>query len=174
MKHQFRVISSCPCPSNLAPYIYIVLKDARASALSIYRGADAEKLLNHLGKHSQAQLYWLSEHGTPSQRRAAGLPEGGGGVDRPGHSSHEQLSDSVVYRHIPTGMMLPWWGVGFDVDPAKADSIIGAARRHNWQLFRPYSSGVELHHLNFKVEPKPHSRMMAIRVKALRLTLPRR
>lgn len=162
MAHEFRVINGCPCPKNIAPYIAIVLSDARASANSIYRGSDAEKILNAHGHSSQAQLFagWEA-------RRPGFLP-----ANPPGFSTHELKSDAAAYPNVPRGHDLPWWGQGFDVNDADVPHVITAAARYGWVLWRPYPTGSEFHHLNFKRQPKP-TRKTAARIIRLRLTLPR-
>lgn len=160
MKHDFRTVQGCPVGRNLAPYIAIVVNDAHATVNSIYRGKDAEALLNRHGKHSQAQLYAMYLNGT-------GAP-----ANQPGFSTHEQKSDGVAYT-VPHGHDLGWWQVGFDVNDSDVDRCITAARRFGWILHRPYPSGSEFHHLNFKVQPHPTPRT-ALRILRLRATLPRR
>lgn len=160
MSHDFRVIQGCPVPKNIAPYIAIVARDANATVNSIYRGHDAERILNAHGKHSQAQLYamFLAGHGNPA--------------NPPGFSTHELKSDGVAYPRTPRGHDLLWWQQGFDVNDADVLRCIRAARSHGWFLWRPYSSGSEFHHLNFVRRPWPRPRT-ALRIVRLRRTLPR-
>lgn len=173
-RSKFRVIDGCPCPKNIAPYFYIVLHDAGANADSIYRGSDAKSILHHHGHHDQEELYWLSINGTPAERAAAGLNPLGGGVNPPGRSTHEGRSDGVAYRG-PIGRRLPWWCQGMDLsNPNMAHAVMHGARNHGWDMFQPYPSGSELHHLNFKMEPRPRTRKMALRIRFLRARLPRR
>lgn len=162
MAHKFRVVQGRPCPENIAPYIAIVLKDARATVNSIYRGDDARAILNAHGDMSQRQLFqgWV-------QRRPGFLP-----ANMPGFSTHELKSDGVAYKTVPSGRDLPWWGQGFDVNDVETSRVIAAAGRHGWKIFRPYTSGAEFHHLNFAAEPRPHSLWMRLRILRLRLTLP--
>lgn len=172
LRHEFRVIQTYPSPKNIAPYFAICVNDAAkylgraATVHAIYRGDDARSILNKHGHHSQFQIY----HATPAQRiewQILGQP------NRPGTSSHEQKSDAVIYRHIPVGHDLPWWGVGIDIDEIDVTAVIRAARGHGWQLEQPYHSGNEIHHLNFRVRPKPHNIKDVARIIRLRLTLPR-
>jgi hypothetical protein len=178
MRHQFRVIGGCPCPKNIAPYIAIVLKEARSPATSIYRGDDARHILNNHGKHSQRQLYEISLNGSVAERERVGLPPEGGGVNRPGRSTHELFSDGVAYPHISSGRPLFWWQEGFDVNaspdrPLAVNRCKSAARSHGWDLFEPYPRGIEFHHLNFKEVPKPHTLRMKLRIIRVRAFLPR-
>lgn len=159
-EHVFRVIGGCPCPQNIAPYIAIVLADARATVNSIYRGTDAERILNAHGHQSQAQLYALFRAGR------------GNPANPPGFSTHELKSDGVAYP-VGRGQDLDWWMQGFDVNDSEVDRVIAAAARYGWVLWRPYSSGSEFHHLNFRRQPRPTPRTAA-RIIRLRLTLPRR
>ena len=164
MAHKFRIVGSCPCPENIAPYIEIITRDAMAMVNSIYRGDDARALLNAHGHSSQAQLFagWEA-------RRPGFLP-----ANPPGRSTHELKSDGLAYPSVSPGEDLPWWGQGFDVNDADVLRVIMAARKHGWSVFRPYTSGSEFHHLNFLREPKPMTLRMRARITRTRLTLPRR
>lgn len=159
-QHEFRVIQGCPCPKNVAPYIAIVVNDAKATVNSIYRGTDAQKILNAHGHSTQAQLYaaFLAGHGNPA--------------NPPGFSTHELKSDGAAYPSVPRGHDLPWWGQGFDVNDWETNAVIAQAAAHGWELWRPYPTGSEFHHLNFRKEPKPtpHTKDRIVR---LRNTLPR-
>ena len=158
MQHDFRVVQDCPVGKNQAPYIEIIAQEARATVNSIYRGTDAEHILNKYGKHSQAQLYAMF-------LRGQGAP-----ANPPGFSTHEQKSDGAAYPMVPRGHDLAWWQVGFDVNDADVEDCIRVAGRHGWHLWRPYHSGVEFHHLNFAQEPHPGGQ--ADRITKLRDTLP--
>ncbi len=166
MSMDFRVVQGCPVGRNIAPYIAIVVNDARTTLDSIYRGDDARAILNAHGHHSQWQLV----HATPVQRAAWGIL---GTPDPVGQSTHEMRSDGNAYPSVPIGDRLPeWWMQGFDVNTAQADRVIAAARRYGWELWRPYGTGAELHHLNFRSRPRP-TRRTALRIVRLRHTLPR-
>lgn len=160
-KHEFRVIQGSPVPKLIAPFIYIVTREAGATVNSIYRGDDARALLNKYGKHSQAQLYqmFLEGRGSPA--------------NPPGFSTHELKSDGVAFPQVPRGHDLPWYGMGFDVNDSDVARCIAIARRYGWTLFRPYPSGSEFHHLNFRFEPVPHSLGTRLRIARLRATLPK-
>lgn len=165
--HEFRVIHGCPVPKLIAPYVDIVVSEARATLNSAYRGADAEWLLHKYGKHSQAELYDGFVHGRPGF-----LP-----ANPPGFSTHELKSDGSgeiarIFR-VRRGGDLPWWGLGFDVNDWETDRCIAVAAKHGWRLERPYPSGSEHHHLNFVAAPAPQSVAMRARVAWLRATLPR-
>jgi hypothetical protein len=160
MQHDFRVVQQCPVGRNQAPYIAIVAEDANATVNSIYRGTDAEVILNKYGKHSQAQLYAMFLHGT-------GAP-----ANPPGFSTHEQKSDGVAYPLVHRGLDLQWWQVGFDVNDSDVVNCIRVAGRHGWHLWQPYHTGVEFHHLNFAQEPKAMTGTDDARIKHLRDSLP--
>lgn len=159
MQHDFRTVQNCPAGMNQAPYIAIIVNDAKATLNSIYRGTDAEHILNAHGKHSQAQLYQMFLSGT------------GNPANPPGFSTHEQKSDGAAYPMIPRGHDLAWWQVGFDVNDSDVVNCIRVAGKYGWHLWRPYMAGTEFHHLNFHEEPKPGSQ--ADRITRLRNTLPR-
>lgn len=161
----FRTINGCPVGKLIAPYIQIITADAGADVSSIYRGDDARAILNAHGKHSQRQLF----DATPAERIAWEIL---GTPDRPGTSSHEMRSDGVPYPKVPVGHKLPhWWMQGFDVDTAHSSAVIRQAKRHGWDVFRPYPSGAEIHHLNFRSRPRPGPRT-ARRIIELRRHLP--
>lgn len=157
----FRTIQGCAVFSDVAPYIAIVVNDAHAEVLSIYRGEDAAAILHKHGKSTQAELF---------------KSMGGVGVNPPGRSTHELRGDGAAYG-APVGSRLQWWQQGFDINDVNnaSESVINAAKRYGWRLYRPYSSGIEHHHLNFLVQPKrptPGTPLWA-RLWRLRFGLPR-
>lgn len=172
---KFLIIDGCPCPFEVAPQVYMVLRRAGQTASSIYRGEDAKAILHHLGKHTQGELYWLSEHGTPAEREAAGLPAGGGGVNREGRSEHECKSDGVG-KAGPPGRDLPRWQVGVDsgtnTDESRA-AITSAGAHFGWVVAHHYDAGVERHHWCFDEPPRP-SPATKHQIARLAATLPRR
>jgi hypothetical protein len=166
VQHHFRVIQDCPCPAGIAPYIYVVTHAAHATVNSIYRGQDAAALLHKYGKHTQAELYDGYQDGEPGFYPA----------NPPGFSTHELKSDGVAYPNFPRGADLPWWCQGFDVNDSDVEHVEYQASLRGWELFRPYTSGVEYHHLNFKVQPHPDPKRAdsnLVRLNHLRDTLPR-
>lgn len=140
MALRYAVIDSCPCPRPLYPILRKLKKETGCTFESIYRGTDAEKLLEKLGKHDQAYLF--AHQGT----------EGIGPANPPGRSTHELDSDGVPYKG-PIGRKLSWWQCGIDIDDAHVDAVIAAAHKHGWTLFRPYGAGSEFHHVNFAHKP---------------------
>lgn len=173
---KFITIQGNPVHPYIGAYIAVAVNDAKATVDSIYRGADAEPILNRHGKHSQAQIFWTAEHGNRAQREAMGLNPNGGGANPPGQSTHELKSDAVAYPGIPKTHDLEWWMQGFDVNDADVLHVISAARKHGWKLFRPYRTQSEFHHLNFAARParpRPGTRMWA-RIWRIRLTYPTR
>lgn len=168
---KWRVIDGRPCPASIAPYVYIVLRDAKQTANAIYRGEDqaARVILHAHGGHTQAEL----EHATPEQRRAWGIQ----GTPNPaGRSMHELRSDGVA-KPGPVGRQLEEWEIGVDSGGNSSHdkrAINRAAARHGWTTYHPYSAGVEGHHWGFKKRPRPNSVRMRLRIIRLRATLPRR
>jgi hypothetical protein len=161
----FRVISGSPAGKNIAPYIALLAAEAHCPPTSLYRGHDAEAILHRHGKSSQRELYDGFRAGRPGF-----LP-----ANPPGYSTHEMHSDGVAYPNVPRGHRLPhWWMEGMDFDDSCVDKVIAAAKRHGWELFRPYPSGSEHHHVNFKREPKPRNLRMRLQLQRLRMTLPRK
>ena len=152
----FLVVQGNPCNPTLAPYIALLAKwSGGAEVNSIYRGQDAAAILHAHGKHTQAEIHQMFP--------AISNP--------PGRSTHELRSDGVAYPG-PIGRHLEWWQQGFDVNDSEVAAFKLHASRHGWELFQPYSRGVEFHHLNFRSRPVPRGfdRVQVIR---LRATLPR-
>lgn len=160
----FLVIQGCPANKWVAPYIALMANEIHGTVNSIYRGADAEKILNAHGHSSQAQLYDGWVHRRPGFNPA----------NPPGHSTHELRSDGVAYPSIPSGHILPWWGQGWDVNDVQVGEWKACAKSHGWQIFQPYPTGSEFHHLNFHFQPHPHSVKSRLKIIQLRATLPRK
>lgn len=137
---KYAILDDCPVPKPLYPILRKLKKETGCTYQSIYRGTDAEALLNAHGKHSQAYLY--AHQGT----------QGIGPANPPGQSTHELRSDGVPYPG-PVGRKLHWWQCGIDADDAHVQALIAAAHRHGWKLYRPYGSGSEFHHINFARKP---------------------
>lgn len=153
----FRVIQGCPVNATIAPYLFLLFKEARATCNSIYRGEDAKAILHRHGKSTQAEIH--------QQLPSISNP--------PGRSTHELRSDGVAFAG-PVGRHLDWWQQGFDVNDNDTERVIRVAKKHGWKVFRPYARGVEYHHLCFHEPPKPYGAVMRARLVAIRATLPRR
>lgn len=134
----YKVIDGCPVPEQLYPILSQIKREIGCSYNSIYRGTDARALLNQYGKHDQAWLYANSPPGV---------------ANPPGRSTHELRSDGVAYSG-PVGRKLDWWQCGIDINDSQVNQFMAQAKRHGWITFRPYSSGVEYHHVNFTKAPK--------------------
>lgn len=138
------VVQGCPVPRLLAPFISQVLHESGAHLQSCYRGADAETLLHHLGKHSQAELYrgWLMHR------------PGFNPANPPGYSTHELRNDGAAYKQWLRGGRIPWWACGIDVDDAHVHAFIRAAAKHGWVVVQTYPNSTgEYHHVNFRKPP---------------------
>jgi hypothetical protein len=153
-----RVIQGSPFRAAIAPYYAILVKDTGATVNSGYRGVDAARILHKRGKHTQAELY-------------ATLPPGV--ANPPGFSSHEGFSDGNPIFHTPRGRRLAWWQDGIDVNDSDVPHMIHAARLRGWTLVQPYTSGAEVHHLNFARKPRPQGPRTMAKLIHLRATLPR-
>ena len=159
--NKFRVIQGCPVNKLIAPYIALLAKETDATINSLYRGNDARAILHRHGKHSQTELYemYLQGHGNPANPS--------------GRSTHELRSDGVAYAG-PVGRKLEDWQQGIDVNDDDVKKMIVAAERHGWELFQPYRSGSEFHHINFRRRPKPRNRRERLKIIMLRARLPRK
>jgi hypothetical protein len=158
---KFLVIDGCPCPYDVAPYVYLVLRRAGQTATSIYRGSDAASILHAHGKMTQAEVHRAYP--------AISNP--------PGFSQHELHSDGVGNPRVPRGGRLKSWQIGVDSgtnDTRAKARIEDAARHYGWHVKHPYSRGVEGHHWCFATKPHPHSRWQKLKLAAVRRRLPRR
>lgn len=142
MASPYSIACGVVAPAQLVPFMRTLQAEARCPFVSVYRGQDAAGLLNSIGLHTQAQIYqeWID-----GQEPNPANP--------PGRSTHECRSDGVAYPG-PIGRVLEWWQCGMDVDDAYIEATIAAGAKYGWELFRPYPSGSEYHHLNFRVQPK--------------------
>lgn len=160
-KHpKYLIIDGCPCPYDIAPYVYLVLRRAGQSATSIYRGSDAAALLHRHGKSTQAEIH----RALP----AISNPEG--------FSQHELRSDGFGNPKVRRGGRLKPWQIGVDSggnDSASKERINAAARHFGWRVRHPYSRGVEGHHWCFARRPRPHGIKQWREIRRLRKTLPR-
>lgn len=143
-KRKFLVIDGCPCPRDVAPYVYLVLRRANQTASSIYRGDDpeAKAILHRHGKHTQREL-----HAMPQYRNISN-PEG--------RSEHDLHSDGVA-RPGPVGHHLAEWEIGVDSGTDSSHdkkAIVAAGRHYGLHVAHPYSRGVEGHHWHFTKKPK--------------------
>jgi lysozyme len=113
------------------------------------RAGVAEKF----GKKSQVALFNCF-----TKRLSIGRcpPECGGdcaNANRPGSSSHEQLSDASGFPG-PVGRRLEWWELGIDV--SESDQLLSVLAQLGYEARRTYpNSRTEHHHLNFTTDPGP-------------------
>ena len=104
------------------------------------------------GKKSQATLFHCMERRIALGGRCP--PECGGSCDdanRPGSSSHEQLSDA---RGFPgaVGRKLAWWELGLDV--GDSDQLLAILQKLGYQAHRTYPNNPrEFHHINLTADP---------------------
>lgn len=155
-------VDDCPCPYEIAPYVYLVLRRAGQFASSIYRGDDAAGMLHRKGKHTQREIY--------------NDPAFAGKANPPGLSQHELFSDGIGNPRVPRGGRLDAWQVGVDSGPdtqAGRDAITRAAAHYGWKVKHPYNRGVELHHWCFAVQPHPNRFVHKLHIAAIRLRLRR-
>lgn len=158
---QMRMIDGCPCPADIAPYVYRVLRKAGQTATSIYRGEEAKVLLHKHGKRTQAEIFASSKPGI---------------ANAPGQSSHELRSDGRA-KAGPVGRHLESWEIGVDSGQntkADHDAIEKAARYYGWVVDHPYKAGIEQHHWHFLHRPRPRNPLQRSRIIAIRARLPRK
>lgn len=135
MALRYAVIDGCPCPRPMYPLLKKLKKETGCTFNSIYRGDDVAAILHRHGKHTQRELFET-------------LPAGV--ANPPDRGTHILLGDGVVGE---LHQKLPWWRCGIDINDWEVDGVIAAARRHGWELDRPYPTGTERHHVNFARKP---------------------
>jgi hypothetical protein len=91
-------------PTQLKPFLVTLQNETGCIYTSVYRGEDAQSLLNAHGLHDQAQIY--QEYVDGEEPNPA---------NPPGRSTHELRSDAVPYPG-PAGRDLEWWQCGIYVD----------------------------------------------------------
>jgi len=105
------------------------------------------------GHKSQATLRACFER---AQALGRCPPECGGDcnpANKPGASSHEQLSDASGFPG-PVGRQLDWWELGLDVEDS--DGLLSVLGTLGFQVRRTYPNNPrEFHHLNFSADPGP-------------------
>jgi hypothetical protein len=156
---RFLVVDQCPAPRSIAPYFALLQRDVPGSRInSIYRGEDAKAILHRHSKSTQGEIFKSSPPGV---------------ANPPGYSSHELRSDgNAAYHGKARGQAIPEWQCGIDINDQFVTTWIGAARKRGWTLIRPYSAGVEFHHLVFQKQPRPQGPKTMARLVHLRATLP--
>lgn len=141
---KYVIVQGCVVPRLLAPFLRQLLDESHAGLVSCWRGADAEPLLHHLGKHSQQELWDCFQAHRPGCNPA----------NPPGLSTHEGFNDGAAYSQWRRGQRIPWWATGIDIDPSKVPAFIAAAKRHGWVVARTYPSSTrEAQHVNFRKPP---------------------
>lgn len=140
MALKFKVIDGCPVPKPLYPILRKLKKETGCTYNSIYRGDDVAGILHRFGKHTQRELYDGYIRGLPGFYPA----------NPPTMGTHILKGDGVVGAREAR---LPWWECGIDVNDSDVPKIIAAAKRHGWELYQPYPTGSEYHHVNFRRKP---------------------
>jgi hypothetical protein len=137
---RLKELDGCAVPRPLYPILKQLTEDVGSTVNSVYRGDDAAALLHANGKQTQRDLYNGYVQGRPGY-----LP-----ANPPDRGSHILIGDGVVGR---LHQRLKWWQCGIDVNDALVDDFVRAARRRGWELYQPYPSGSEFHHVNFRKRP---------------------
>lgn len=136
-KLRLKELDGCACPKPLYPILRKLKADVDGLEYnSIYRGDDAAAILHKNGKHTQRELF-------------IELPPGV--ANPPDRGSHILIGDGTVGRLFEK---LKFWQCGIDVDDWLVAATIAAAAKHGWELYQPYPSGSEFHHLNFRKRPR--------------------
>lgn len=137
MSTELKVLDGCAVPKPLYPVLRKLKKDVPGLVFnSIYRGDDAAAILHRNGKHTQRELFET-------------LPPGV--ANPPDRGTHILLGDGTVGQ---LHEKLPFWKCGLDVNDEFVGAVIRAAAKRGWELYQPYSSSSEFHHLNFRRVPR--------------------
>lgn len=143
MSIRFAEIDGCAVPRLWYPVFRRLKAESGCTYNSIDRSDAAAKILHRFGKHTQREVIRLYEEGVP----------GYGPADPVDESSHCRRNDGIVDPRKPRKAKLPAWKVGFDVNDDQIERVKKAARRLGWEVFQPYKTGSEFHHLNFVRKP---------------------
>lgn len=135
MALRFAVIDGCPCPKPMYPILRKLKKETGCTYNSIYRGDEVKGILHRNGKRTQRELFEQ-------------LPPGV--ANPPDRGSHILKGDGTVGRLFSK---LPWWRCGIDINDWEVPAFIAAAEDHGWEVYRPYPSSSEAHHVNFRKKP---------------------
>lgn len=133
---RYNVIDECPAPRPLYPILRKLQKETGCTYNSIYRGDDVAHILHRFGKHTQRELY---------------AELGPGVANPPDRGSHILIGDGTVGRLFAK---LRFWQCGIDLNDADVPGFIAAAKRHGWDVYQPYPTGTEYHHVNFRRKPR--------------------
>lgn len=140
-KLRLKELDGCAVPKPLYPILRKLKADVPDLVYnSVYRGDDAAAILHRNGKHTQRELYDGFVRGLPGF-----LP-----ANPPDRGTHILIGDGTVGRLF---QKLKFWQCGIDVNDDLIEKVIEAARKHGWELYQPYPSGSEFHHLNFRKRP---------------------
>lgn len=135
-------IDGCACPEKLLAELQAIKQGGGVVYNSIYRGDDAAEILHRNGKHTQREVYQLSQIG------AAGY----GPANPPGFSTHECRNDGAAYSMWPRGARIPYWAVGIDTNQPSV--VCARARNRGWTVTSTYPNSVgERQHVNFRKKP---------------------
>lgn len=141
MATKLKVLDGCAVPKPLYPILRKLKKDVPGLTFnSVYRGDDAAKILHAHGKSTQRELYEGYVKGLPGF-----LP-----ANPPDRGTHILLGDGVVGA---LHEKLPFWKCGLDINDSLIRATISAAAKHGWELYQPYPTSSEFHHLNFRKKP---------------------
>jgi|GEM_PF-3420570 len=143
MSIRFAEIDGCAVPRLYYPVFRKLKKVSGCTYNSIDRSDAAAPILHRNGKSTQREVI---------RKHAEGVP-GFGPANPVETSSHCRRNDGVVDPSRPVGARLPAWMVGFDVNDDQVDDVIAAGHELGWEIFQPYNTGSEFHHLNFARKP---------------------
>lgn len=125
----------------------LMLKDCREHGWSGYlvSGDRREGVAERYGKKSQAFLYRCSQNCVPACGGDCNP------ANPPNSSTHEYVNGgnggTPAYSSVPVGAKLDWARLGLDV--GESDELIRVAHSLGYQLFRPYPTSSEWHHVNY-------------------------
>lgn len=142
MSIKLKVLDGCAVPKPLFPILRKLKSDVPGLTYnSVYRGDDAAAILHRHGKSTQRELFDGFVRGLPGFAPA----------NPPDRGTHILIGDGTVGRLFEK---LKFWQCGIDVNDSLVHAVIAAAAKHGWELYQPYPTGSEFHHLNFRKRPR--------------------
>jgi hypothetical protein len=137
------------CP--VSHVVALVLDDCRDHGISfgVISGDRRDGIAQRFGHQSQAQVYAAFLAGT-------GLP-----ANPPNSSTHEYVNGgnggTPAFSSAPAGAKLDASKLGLDLrSNAEASAFCAAAAKLGYDVFQPYKTGTELHHVCIRSNPVPN------------------
>jgi hypothetical protein len=138
------------CP--VSHVVALVLDDCRDHGIgfAVISGDRRDGIAQRYGHSSQAQAYYGHLNGDPNYPYPA---------NPPGHSTHEYRRGASGYPFPPgaDGSQIDASKLGLDLrSNAEASAFCAEAKKIGYDVWQPYNTGTELHHVVIRSNPVPN------------------